>query len=169
MRSRGSARGSVRRHQWSSHGEGNVAAGAAIGTAAGVGVGVDAATLMNAKPAHKMICAQNASTRFQDRSYTTHLEGRASASGGDRRNCQCWPAEAGPADRSAGRCPGTNAAKAALPNQYVCRTPEGDYKSYGIPMVGNANGKRRLEAAGPGSRFWPLFPDPALSGVAERP
>ena len=148
-------------------GKGNTGAGAAIGAAAGVGI--CAVILANAKRADKIIAAQIASAQFQDRPYTTTFaaddgtsmttfEGRAGASENidaarlqpvrymsiDGAKLESPILAAGQQDCRAisGSLSGTNDVKAALPTQYVCRTPEGDYKPYGVQMAATAANKK---------------------------
>lgn len=148
-------------------GKGNTAAGAAIGLAAGVGV--CAVILANAKRADRIIAAQIASAKFQDQPYTTTFaaddgtsmttfEGRAGVSEnidaarlqpvrymsleGARMESPVLAAGQQDCRAISGSLSGTNEVKAALPTQYVCRTPDGDYKPYGLQMVSNGQQKK---------------------------
>lgn len=143
-------------------GKGGTATGAAIGAAAGAGI--CAIILSNAKRADRIIAAQIASAANPDSPYRTTFaaddgtsvmtfEGRAGARQSiDAARLQ--PVRYMTLDGAKAESPvlvgtnqdcrqvtstlaGTNGA-AALPMQTVCRTPEGDYRPYGVQMVANA-------------------------------
>jgi len=148
-------------------GKGGVAAGAALGAAAGVGV--CAIILANAKRADKIIAAQIASANYQDTTYrttfaaddgtsATTFEGRAGASESidsvrlqpvrymslDGAKMESPVLAGGGQDCRpiSGSLAGANDVRAALPTQYVCRTPDGDYKPYGLQMADS--GKKKM-------------------------
>lgn len=148
-------------------GKGNVGAGAAVGAAAGVGI--CAVILANAKRADKIIAAQIASAQFQDQPYTTTFaaddgtsmttfEGRAGAAenidaarlqpvrymsiSGAQMESPVLAAGQQDCRAISGSLSGTNDVKATLPTQYVCRTPEGDYKPYGLQMASKRSDKK---------------------------
>lgn len=148
-------------------GRDNTATGALIGAAAGVGV--CAIILANAKRADRIIAAQIASANFQGQPYTTTFaaddgasmmtfEGRAGASQtidaarlqpvrymtleGGRIESPVLAAGGQDCRAISASLSDGSASKAALPTQYVCRTPEGDYKPYGLEIASNGrNGK----------------------------
>lgn len=142
-------------------------AGAGIGAAAGVGA--CAIIMANAKRADRIIAAQIASAQYQDADYKTSFaaddgssmtmfEGRAGASqsidaarlrpvrymtlDGAQTASPVLAAGAQDCRAVSSTIGGENAARTALPTQYVCRTPEGDYRPYGVTMVDNGAGTK---------------------------
>lgn len=143
-------------------------AGAGIGAAAGVGA--CAIIMANAKRADKIIAAQIASAQYQDVAYkttfaaddgttSTTFEGKAGASESidaarlrpvrymtlDGAKTESPVLASGNQDCRAvsSSIGGTNDVRANLPSQYVCRTPEGDYRPYGVTMASNDQGKKK--------------------------
>ncbi len=148
-------------------GKGSAATGAAIGAAAGVGI--CAVILSNAKRADRIIAAQMASATFQDAPYRTTFaaddgtsmttfEGRAGASenidavrlqpvrymslDGAKMESPVLVGADQDCRSISGSIAGTNNVQAALPSQYVCRTPGGDYKPYGLQMANAGKAKK---------------------------
>lgn len=148
-------------------GKSGLAAGAAIGAAAGVGV--CAIILANAKRADKIIAAQIASANYQNATYRTTFaaddgtsettfEGRAGPSesidavrlqpvrymslDGAKMESPVLAGAGQDCRPISGTLGGANDVRAALPTQYVCRTPDGDYKPYGLQVVDSGKGKK---------------------------
>lgn len=144
-----------------------VALGAGIGAAAGVGA--CAVIMANAKRADRIIAAQIASADHQDAAYTTTFaaddgasmttfEGRAGADEAidaarlrpvrymtiDGAQTQSPVLASGGQDCRAisASIAGTNDIRANLPTQYVCRTPDGDYRPYGVTMAKTGSEKK---------------------------
>jgi len=148
-------------------GKGGTLAGAGIGAA--VGAGACAVIMANAKRADRIIAAQMASAQYQNVAYTTTFaaddgsmttfEGRGGATesidgarlrpvrymslDGVQMASPVLPAgkqDCRPVSSSIG---GADGSRASLPSQTFCRTPEGDYKPYGVNMAENEQDKKK--------------------------
>jgi len=145
--------------------------GALVGAGIGAGAGAAACAVImaNAKHADRIIAAQIASAQYQAAPYTTtfvaddgtsttRFEGKAGASesidAARLRPVRYMTPDGGKAEspllasggqdcRAVSSSLGTaDDARVALPTQYVCRTPEGDYRPYGVTLVDNGTGKK---------------------------